>query len=855
MAKALSQQLTPAGPLPGKRALTPVVYSSPGPAGPRDPSIVMSFTIKSLAILALVFSRCAFSQAGLVGQKSPDGNIRFQPVEEFQIEGSHRVRLMPIATQRITPDDAKHFPRVELAQVGLIRGDANHRLVRLDDAGQPTEVILPDDFAPKTPMDAATAQGRLAIQLFQSKKAKSGDLLAPEAFFVFIPGAEPDRLALTLLTRTPAFLNLDEQLAAMEGFVASFPDSPLKAEFRDQLQDRIAAGVDAFENRGTFTDLLLTRRFADLAQRAFPGDPALGQLEAAIAKRIRTIDSTRLTLRSLAASEEWDLLLDAYLPFERYQWSFPDMMELRRTALEESARLHAHRGTLLAERQLYAAALRELTLAARRDPDNREIAKLVETTREAASRADAATVKLHVLPAGSPQDLRFKRSLHDAASAIQDKDLTKADAALQQAVADNPDAPEIVILQARLLAARGRDAEALSRLNDYDRNAADPAARDLGNAARNDILYDLEKKRVEIEQRLVSLQHDGEYSKMRAVIAEALALDPDDENFLYYGGTVAALFRDQVAARQRLDRYLERSNSLRGDLQLRDRAYRIRALLDALPPAKIAGTPNWFSGRPLADDIYYCPISGAFQPPIDAIQGYKLKMNFQWDRSRLNAIATSFDDEKGAQNYHSLGGPGDSQGNFFFAYVGSEAQVQVVSTRPFDTPVALPELHVSHDAAGPPHLVDEKGRLRILLHDSSQFNPAVLTVLEGPLSTTVAGNSFFNPFIWDGLHYFSLTYDAQGRMSSAREWNADNLVRFTWSGDRLTAIRAFRKDSSSPYYQRTISYSGTMILGETYSEGSKTGQIKYVYSGKILQQVKVEDGGIHDGKTWTVRMR
>ncbi len=92
-------------------------------------------------------------------------------------------------------------------------------------------------------------------------------------------------------------------------------------------------------------------------------------------------------------------------------------------------------------------------------------------------------------------------------------------------------------------------------------------------------------------------------------------------------------------------------------------------------------------------------------------------------------------------------------------------------------------------------------------------------------------------------------------MYRAREWKSDKGLRFTWSGDRLTEIRAFRKESSSPYYQRTISYSGTMIQGEAYTEGNRAGQIKYVYSGKVLQQVKVEDGGAHDGKTWTVRMR
>ncbi len=79
------------------------------------------------------------------------------------------------------------------------------------------------------------------------------------------------------------------------------------------------------------------------------------------------------------------------------------------------------------------------------------------------------------------------------------------------------------------------------------------------------------------------------------------------------------------------------------------------------------------------------------------------------------------------------------------------------------------------------------------------------------MATGIAGNSFFNPFIWDGLHYFNLAYDSQGRLATAREWNADNLVRFTWSGDRLSEIQAFRKESPTPYYQRTISYSGAMI--------------------------------------------
>ena len=424
-----------------------------------------------------------------------------------------------------------------------------------------------------------------------------------------------------------------------------------------------------------------------------------------------------------------------------------------------------------------------------------------------------------------------------------------------EAQKENKDAPEILVAQAELLAARDRHAEALPLLDAYDRAVADPAAREIGNAARNDILYDLGKKRTAYRQQLQKFLQDGEYSKLRVTAAQALTLDPEDDDFLYYSGTAAAVFRDNAAAKERLDRYLLKSNSLRGDPETRDRAVRIRALLDAPKAPTPSGTPNWLSGRPMPDGGYYCPVSGAFQVPIDSVIGYKLRMNFLWDRNRLLSIGTTFEDEKGQQNYRALGGPAESQGNFFFGYFGNDPQVQVASPGKLAAPVTLQELKVSHDGPNPRHLVNELGLTRIVLQDHTQFNVAVLSLLEGPVSTGIAGNSFFNPFIWDGLHYFSLTYDTQGRLASAKEWNADNLVRFTWSSDRLVEIRAFRKDSAAPYYQRAISYSGAMITGESYSEGSKTGQIKYVYSGKNLQQIKVEDGGVHDDKTWTVRVR
>ena len=176
----------------------------------------------------------------------------------------------------------------------------------------------------------------------------------------------------------------------------------------------------------------------------------------------------------------------------------------------------------------------------------------------------------------------------------------KAEAAIQQAKAENQDAPEILLLRGQTAGRprpRRRSRAPPRRLRPH--RGRPGAAANWATPRATISSPDLEKKRAAFQQQLPTLQHDGDYSKLRAAANQALALDPGDDDFLYYGGTVAALFRDPAAAKERLDRYLARSNSLRGDPQARDRALRILALLDAPPSGQLAGTPNWFSGQPL----------------------------------------------------------------------------------------------------------------------------------------------------------------------------------------------------------------------------------------------------------------
>jgi hypothetical protein len=148
-------------------------------------------------------------------------------------------------------------------------------------------------------------------------------------------------------------------------------------------------------------------------------------------------------------------------------------------------------------------------------------------------------------------------------------------------------------------------------------------------------------------------------------------------------------------------------------------------------------------------------------------------------------------------------------------------------------------------------LTDGKGQPVLGLLSSPYIDTQVFQFLGTNVATTVAGNAFFNPFLWDGVHYFALTYDSQGRAESAQERDVDNLLRFRWDGNRLAEITGFHKGSTTPYYKRAIVYTAGQIDREDYTIDGRQGHIDYSYNNKVLREIKVEQ----DGKTWVVRPR
>ncbi len=805
----------------------------------------------------------SFAQSVVVGTRSSSGEISFKVLEDFQINQAKKVRLLPLTPGQVDPKAIGKLQKFELNQVpGVIRNGGKDRFIQKDPPpAKSVNLVLPENYSLKVPTNIDDVPGRLALTMVESKKQKQSEMLAPEQFFVYLSGASPERATLDFVQKDWAFDDLAEQLRAMEGFVASFRASPEAEEFRVFLLSKLERGLSAFEDGGPWDALLSLRPFGALGRKAFPGDAPLKSANDRILSRVAFVEARLKVLRSAAIAADWDNFLASYQEFERYQSSFPDVIAMRQEALEESARTHAVRARAWASRGDHEAALREALTSQARDPRNKEITKLVEDEKLLASQREAREVaaRRKKLDANSPEGRRFAQALAYAANYIRDKDFAKASDSLAEASRLNPEAPDILLNQAKLLVSQDRLSEALPILDRYDRMVVEPDELKAGADTRFQIQYELDKRRENARKQVEELLKAGDYSELDTLMKQALKSDAEYLDFLYYGGISAAAVRDSARARQLLTAYLERSNSLEGDLQKRDRAGRVRnAIQEAKPPAA-NGATVWMTGRKVVDGVVYDPESLAFQIPIDSVvtNGNKLRMTFSWEQGKLDSIKTVLEDEKSARIYKQLGAlnpetetgvSSAEDGGFYFQY-SAAGQLLAVRPKPLAKDQQKPfHLRVARDKK-PVHLAEADGAPVLALRNSPYVDPSAMSVLEAPLTMTVAGNSFFHPFLWDGIHYFTIEYDAQGRVASAQEWNADNLLRFTWDGDRLTEIRGYHAGQAAPYYQRKITYMGGQIAAEDYSINGRAGKIRYTFLGRALQSVRLD----HDGKDWTVR--
>ena len=340
-----------------------------------------------------------------------------------------------------------------------------------------------------------------------------------------------------------------------------------------------------------------------------------------------------------------------------------------------------------------------------------------------------------------------------------------------------------------------------------------------------------------------------------------------DADFLYFAGVSALLVHKRDDGKNYLRRYLETSNTLDADPERRKAVYQLLERIQSdLPEEK--GKPNWLSGRALAAGTFYCPISLAFQARISGIRANKkFSERFTWVGDKLKSIEPQFD--AGAQQ--------TSEKSFFFAYDPAMPYVQRVAHKEIAD-------SKTKDDKGPSIFLrpDSKGEkkddfdpdkalegLNVLFGNNPYIDPAMVKLLTGrELTIGVAGNRFFNPFVWERAYFFQLSYDEQGRVRAAKQRTDMSIddggrggegvtLEFQWDGYRLMSISAYataayEAGNKSPVYERRLSYSGNKLTGETIRHGAKKAKIDYKYSGDSLATAALDDDDSADGRTRVV---
>ena len=74
-------------------------------------------------MLFLALAPLVLAQSVVVGTRTPDGKISFESVEDFQINGSRKIRLLPEQTDDIDPNVVRRLSKIDMAQAGLIRSE------------------------------------------------------------------------------------------------------------------------------------------------------------------------------------------------------------------------------------------------------------------------------------------------------------------------------------------------------------------------------------------------------------------------------------------------------------------------------------------------------------------------------------------------------------------------------------------------------------------------------------------------------------------------------------------------------------------------------------------------------------
>jgi hypothetical protein len=774
--------------------------------------------------LSVCLTLAASLQAGILVTRVPQG---FQFVEAASVSVNGKDKVLNLGSDPKVGDRLGKLASLRLG--GAILLDAGSGVMAAYEDGR-VEYLLPEGTPKNAPGDAAAIwkSARLAYKKSPSDKTPAEVNLSE--FVAFLPEGPPqltryatDRRALELIGGKAKVFDTEINLIA--AVVKAYPAEPAMAPIERFVDQAMQQRYEAFESGTAGLEVLdEALRFAQLSAAIYPKQPEQARLRDALAARKAWLERKSAVLKAFAAVHDWDALLLGGRDFEPYQHAFPELASLHGDALKQSLDLHRQAGEERLAESDFAAAFREFRVASYRQPSDRILQQKVLMAWTDYSRRIASDHLGSRKQLSSGQREAINQALRFATGYKEENKLDLGLKSVLEAEAIDPDSLPVLLKKAEILGARGQFNQALATLDVYDLHAVDEE-REKASSLRNDLLFKRTSSVEDIKTLLKAAWAEGSFHKMHDLAMRGLTAKDDDAELLYQAGMASLVTHNVPDGKNYFTRYLEVSNTLDADQEQRIRVRTVIAGLGAAPvvaPSVAAGgSVNWMSGMRLPKDVYYCPASLAFQAHVDHIEASnKMRVAYDWDGDRLRSLVPTFDKAE-----HATG-----ERRVAFAYDAAFPAVNAVA----------------YDAA---QIVSSKDpdesykRSALLLSNNPYVDPGAVQQLTGKnIAIGISGNKYFNPFVWDAIHYFRLTYDNRGRVAQAREISgptaapADSVLEFDWDGSILTAIRGYQGAANQrrQTYERTMEYQDGRLVSEQIQSQGKTWRIKYNYNGGSL---------------------
>jgi hypothetical protein len=781
------------------------------------------------------------AQAGILVVRSGEG-LKFADATAITVNGKDKV--LSLGGQPTIGGPVSKLPSAHLA--GILLKDSDSGILLEYQSGKP-EYLLPEGLPKNGPSDPAGIWKTARIAYKQAANDKTGTEISISNFVAFLPGGIGDLTALCMDSQALPLIggkgrSFPTQVELMSATVKAYAADPAIAPMEKFVEDAMRTRYDAFENGTGGVDVLEQGlQFSSLSQAVYPASPGQETLRKLLTNRKAWLDRKIAVQKAFAAAARWDAFLLGDRDLEPYRQSFPEMGNDHTQALQGSLQLHAKAGATLQSEGDYGAAYREFRLASLRKPSDTAIREQgmqawTEYSRRNAMDLQAVRSKLGAGPQSAVErDLYFAeqnklaRKLDDALKNVEDAEAVLH--ASQPAGAVSNSTLKVWYTKADILGAQDRINEAFAALDAYDLHAVDEE-RAQADKLRNQLLFNLTNSLKSLKGKVQAAWSEGNFNAVRQLSAQGLRMDANDADMLYYAGLSALAKRDPKQGRDSLARYLDVSNTLDANAEQRAQVRRLLPNIAAPLAGDGQGAVNWLSGDKLPKAVFYSPLSLAFGPRIDRIDASgKFHLTFDWAGERLQSVTPTFEKEERATGEVKIR----------FAY--EERVPQVVWA-------------ADSDEAGPPSSTDPDEaykRAPVLLPNNPLVDPLAIQRLTGKnIALAVAGNRFFNPFVWEKLYYFRLTYDDQGRAIHAQELSGitgapgQQALDFEWAGLQLTAIRGFAGKTKN--YERTMQYQDGLLVGEDIQGQGKASHIKYTYAGNRLVSADASTDGTLDNR-------